>query len=229
MSSDVTRPAAGSEPPVKVVDRRWWAQGEGDPAGGEAVARKPTYVEQLELQLAEKDEQLRSTIARYREAAAECDAARVRARRDVGKEVEREKRVILAELLDVLDNLDRAVEAARGTTDANAIRQGVEMVRTLFLSRLEGFGVSRIAALGEPFDPACHDAVTTVPVSPLGGANRVVGVIREGYSIGKEVLRPAVVAVTVAPESGAPPRESPPSGGDAPGGAAPDAAPTARP
>jgi len=224
--SDPSQPAQPDQVPVKVVDRRWWVQGEADATGDEAVLRKPTYVEQLEQQLAGKDEQLRDTIARYREAAAEFDAARVRARRDVAKEVDREKRVILAELLDVVDNLDRALEAARGTSDVGAIRQGVEMVRTLFLSRLEGFGVSRIAALGEPFDPACHDAVTTVPVSPPGEANRIVGVIREGYRIGNEVLRPAVVAVTVAPESG-PPSDAAP-GGDAPGGAAPDPASTAR-
>ena len=210
MSSDVTRPAAGSEPPVKVVDRRWWAQGEGDAAGSEAVVRKPTYVEQLEQQLAEKDEQLRTTIARYREAAAEFDAARVRARRDVGKEVERGKRAILGELLDVVDNLDRAIDAARRNPDIEMMRQGVDMVRGQFLARLEGFGVTRLAALHERFDPLRHEAVTTVPTADPAQADLVLGVIREGYQIGDEVLRPAVVAVGAAaePHHGTAPDES---------------------
>ena len=100
------------EPPIKFVDRRRWAGGADGAAETDVPLRKPSYVEQLELQLAEKDAQLRDVIARYKEAAQEFDAARVRSRRDVVKEIERGKRTILAELLDVLDNLDRAIDAA---------------------------------------------------------------------------------------------------------------------
>jgi molecular chaperone GrpE len=73
------------------------------------------------------------------------------------------------------------------------------MVREQFLARLEGFGVARIAALGEAFDPACHEAATTVPVAEANQHDRVVGVIRQGYRIGGDVLRPAIVAVGQAP------------------------------
>ena len=193
-------PPKDQDQPIKFVDRRRWALGDGEADDVEVVLRKPSYVEQLESQLADKDEQLRDTIAKYKAAAHEFDAARVRARRDIAKEVERGKRAILAELLDVVDNLDRAIEAASRTPDVPSLVQGVEMVRDQFLARLEGFGVTRIAALGEPFDPACHEAATTVPTAEPGQANRVLGVIRPGYRIGSDVLRPAIVAVGMAPD-----------------------------
>jgi molecular chaperone GrpE len=197
------------EPPIKFVDRRRWAGGTDGAAGTDVPLRKPSYVEQLELQLAEKDAQLRDVIARYKEAAQEFDAARVRSRRDVVKEIERGKRAILAELLDVLDNLDRAIDAASNNPNIATLVHGVEMVREQFLARLEGFGVTRIAALGERFDPACHEAATTVPTADAGQRDRVVGVIRQGYRVAGDVLRPAIVAVAQAtqPDSG-------PEGGD---------------
>ena len=52
-----------------------------------------------------------------------------------------------------------------------------------------------VVALNEPFDPARHEAVTTVPTSAAGDEDKVVGVVRRGYMIGDEVLRPAQVAV----------------------------------
>lgn len=192
MSETAAEP--GSE--VKVIDRRWWAQGEpASDVPGDWQPRKPTYVEELEQRLADKDAELRDVIARYRAASQEFEATRVRARRDVLKEVEREKRVILTELLDVVDNLDRALEAAQGGATVEALRQGVEMVRDMFLSRLEGFGVRRMPALDERFDPARHEAATVVPVTGADHDGRVVGVIRQGYLVGDEVLRPAMVAV----------------------------------
>jgi molecular chaperone GrpE len=197
--SNPVPPAAG-EPPVSFVDRRRWALGEHDGGEAEVALRKPSYVELLEQQLAEKDVQLGEVIAKYKAAAREFDDTRVRARRDVAKEVERGKRAIMTELLDVLDNLERAIEAANRAPDARALLQGVEMVRDQFLARLEGFGITRIAALGEPFDPSAHEAATTVPTSDPARQDLVLGVIRPGYRVGDEILRPAVVAVGVAAE-----------------------------
>lgn len=181
-------------PAVRVVDRRWWAQGDGAPAS-EEPSLKPSYVEELERRLAEKDAELAATIAKYREAAAEFDDARARLRKEVAKDVERGRRTFVLELLDVVDNLDRAVDAAREAGATDALGKGVELVHQQFLAKLEGFGVVRIDALGRPFDPALHEAVTTVPVDDPTRDHVVVGVIRHGYTTGDEVLRPALVAV----------------------------------
>jgi len=180
--------------PVKVVDRRWWARGEDEAAPAER-STKPTYVEELERQVAEKDRIAQEYIAKYRQAASEFEESRLRLRREISKDIERGRREILADLLDVVDNLDRAIEAAGRSTSPEALLQGVEMVRRQFLSKLEGLGVRRIESEGVSFDPLRHEAVSTVPAATPEDDGLVVGVVRHGYSIGDDVLRPASVAV----------------------------------
>jgi molecular chaperone GrpE len=191
---------------IKVVDRRWWvnANAASDESAATQTSLKPTYVEQLEQQVAEKDLQAQEYIAKYRKAASEFEEARLRMRRETAKDVERARREFLADLLDVLDNLDRAIEAARRAPSPDALLQGVEMVRRQFLSKLEAVGVKPIDSTASRFDPALHEAVSSVPASSPDQDGMVVGVIRTGYQIGDDVLRPATVAVArVAPDVGA--------------------------
>ena len=189
------------EIPVKVVDRRRWANQDANGTGSGAQSSpllKPTYVEELEQKLAEKDKQLQDAIARYRGAAGEFEESRARLRREISKDIERGRREILADLLDVVDNLDRAVDAARASTGGDrldALIQGVDIVRRQFLAKLEGFGVKRIESDGQPFDPSVHEAISAVPASDSAPEGTIVGVIRHGYRIGEDVLRPASVAV----------------------------------
>lgn len=194
------------EIPVKVVDRRRWANEDEKPAEGAegraSTSLKPTYVEELEQQVAEKDRQLQEYIAKYRKAASEFEDARARLRREIGRDVERGRREILADLLEVVDNLDRALDATRTGASSDALLQGVELVRRQFLAKLEGMGVRRIEADGQAFDPALHEAVTSVPTTEADRDGLVVGVIRHGYRIHDEVLRPASVAVAQAVKNG---------------------------
>jgi molecular chaperone GrpE len=185
----------GEEIPVKVVDRRWWARGDDGAAPAGERSSKPTYVEELERQLAEKDKTAQEYIAKYRQAASEFEESRLRLRREISKDIERARREVISDLLEVLDNLDRAIEAAGKTPPTDALLQGVEMVRRQFLSKLESLGVKRINSEGAHFDPVKHEAVSTVPAAKPEDDGRVVGIIRHGYTIGDEVLRPASVAV----------------------------------
>jgi molecular chaperone GrpE len=188
------------EIPIKVVDRRWWANPEtssGD-ASAAGSSLKPTYVEELEQQLADKDRQLQDAIGRYRQASGEFEESRIRLRREISKEIERGRREILADLLEVVDNLDRALDAARAGAAGgaqDALLKGVEMVRRQFLAKLESFGVRRIESEGQPFDPTLHEAVSAVPAGNGAEDGTVLGVVRQGYRIGDDVLRPAAVAV----------------------------------
>jgi len=182
------------EIPVKVVDRRWWARGDDGEAPA-STSSKPTYVEELERQLAEKDRIATEYIAKYRQAAGEFEESRLRLRREISKDIERGRREILADLLDVVDNLDRAIESARQASSPEALLQGVELVRRQFLSKLEGLGVKRIETADVAFDPLVHEAISTVPAASPDQDGRVVGVVRHGYTIGDDVLRPASVAV----------------------------------
>jgi molecular chaperone GrpE len=186
--------------PVKVVDRRWWANTEASTAasdGGSSL--KPTYVEELEQKVVEKDKQIQEYLTKYRQASSEFEEMRLRLRREISKDIERTRREILSELLEVVDNLERALDAAKRSPSADALLQGVEMVRRQFLGKLEGLGVRPIDSGDGRFDPALHEAVSTVPASSPDQDGMVVGVIRQGYRIGDDVLRPAAVAVAKNP------------------------------
>ena len=178
---------------LKVTDRRWWARND-EGVVAEEPKLKPKYVEELEATVAEKNLEIQQLLAKYRGASEEFESARARLRKELSKDVERGRRSMLVSFLEVLDNLDRALDAAADRGD-DPLVQGVSLVRQQFLSTLEGFGVSRLDPLGQPFDPSRHEAVTTVSATADVPAGQVFGVIRPGYVMGEEVLRPAQVAV----------------------------------
>ncbi len=189
------------EIPVKVVDRRRLSPDGTAVRDAEPLLRKPTYIEELERQLAEKDRIVQEELSKYRKASVEFEQARARMRKELAKDAERSRREVLISLLEVVDNLDRAIDAARtAERPSDSLLQGVELVRQQFLSKLEGFNVFRVPSNGALFDPALHEAVSTVPPSDAAPDGHVAGVIRQGYRIGDEVLRPALVAVAKAGE-----------------------------
>ena len=188
-----------SEEPVKVVDRRWWARPaaeDGTPVTeGEWAPDKPTYVQELEQQLAEKNNLLQEYISQYKQAQHEFDDARARMRKDVARDAELTRRAVFIDLLEVVDDLDLAITAARQAGHDAQLLQGIELVRTKFLHKLGTYNITRVDPLGAPFDPTRHEALTTLPVSDAFADGTVAGVIRPGYLMGDEVLRPAAVAV----------------------------------
>lgn len=183
-----------SESELKVTDRRWWVQNNGGPEGEAEPKLKPTYIEELEARLAAKDAELQELLAKYRGAADEFEQARARVRKELSKDVERGRRALLGSFLEILDNLDRALVAACDRPDDPFV-QGVSLVAKQFLTTLEGLGVTRINPLGETFDPAKHEAVATMAGGDGVPEGQILGVVRPGYLIGDEVLRPAMVAV----------------------------------
>ena len=104
------------------------------------------------------------------------------------------------DLLDALDNLQRATDALRAS-GASGITEGLDMVHKQLLATLAKHGVEPIAALGEPFDPNQHEAMIQQPDAehPEG---TVVAELSRGYKIHDRVLRPSKVAVSIAPPNG---------------------------
>ena len=112
-------------------------------------------------------------------------------------------------MLDVIDNLERAVGAfgegasvPPGTPapDAAAVLKGVALVLRVFQSKLERHNVKAFASRGEPFDPRLHEAISRVPTAEVP-AGSVAVELQRGYRIGDKLLRPAMVSVAVAPAS----------------------------
>jgi molecular chaperone GrpE len=99
------------------------------------------------------------------------------------------------ELLPILDNLDRALQAGKQAGETGPLVQGVAMVQAQFLELLKRNGITRIDADGKPFDPNVHQAVMQKPVDGVE-PNTIVQVIEQGFMNQDRVLRPAKVVVS---------------------------------
>ena len=127
---------------------------------------------------------------------AEMANFRRRMERDHSERQERGRADVIDRLLPVLDDFERALEVE--PDNADAYRAGVELILRSFREVLDGFDVTRIDPLGEPFDPQFHDAVDRVETEELD-EGRVAEVYQPGYMHGERLLRPARVAVAAAP------------------------------
>jgi molecular chaperone GrpE len=141
---------------------------------------------------AERDEYL-DALQRLK---AEFDNYRKRVERDREAQQRAGIRELVAELLPVIDNLERAVEALGGA--GAPIVAGVEMVRGQLTGLLAGRGVEEIAAHASAFDPEVHEAVAQHPTDEHAEGT-VVHVTEKGYRLGETVIRPAKVVVASRP------------------------------
>jgi len=121
---------------------------------------------------------------------------------------------LVKDLLSSVDNLDRAIDHAsqKGGGDLESLLQGVELVRRELLGALAKNGVTRVEALGQPFDPALHEAMAQAPDGSVE-PNTVIEELQKGYKLRDRLLRPSRVIVARAPEGDAP--EAPAETGEA--------------
>ena len=184
---------------LKVVDRRWWAREKAGADDDSDPSRKPSYVEELEQRVAAQEALVQKARAQFQAAEQDFEQGRVRLRREIAKDVDRERRNILRQFLEVADNLERGLDAARDVTKVEDLRVGIEMVRDQLLLTLQGFGVTRLDAMAQPFDPTLHEAISTIETTDPTAIDTVASVVKPGYVIGEEVLRAAVVTVAKGP------------------------------
>jgi len=155
----------------------------------------------LEAQVDELRRQLDDKQDRLLRALAEADNVRRRAQRDRDEFVKYANETLLRDLIPVLDNMDRALEAARAASGADGVVAGVELIQRELLRVLERAGVTRYSAMGQPFDPTRHEVVGVVDADGAGTPpGSVASVLRPGYGAPGRQLRPA--AVTVAQRQG---------------------------
>lgn len=196
-----------NEGEIRITDRRRRYLNEDEPVTTDSDAAgpnlKPSYVEELEartktaeqlaLDVQARFEKLKNTLQR------ETDETRQRLNRAADERTERSKAEFIASLLPVLDNLERAIEAADAGGSSEQLIEGVKKTAESFTNALNAAGVEPIAAQGEMFDPELHEAVDTISVDPeMDG--KVMNVYTDGYRMGDRLLRPARVAVGHAPE-----------------------------
>jgi molecular chaperone GrpE len=193
----------GEKVDVKIVDRRSASlrdAAEGDAGETDQAARYPTYVEELKGKVEEAERRCLEVLGAHRQAVAEQEEFRSRLNRDVQRRVETETGQILAGLVEVFDDLDRAVrhaeDAFSGTENpvASALLEGVRLVRERFLSVLRERGVEKIELLGLPFDPATAEAIRTAETGPEQDGI-VIEEIAPCFLYQGQLLRPARVTV----------------------------------
>jgi len=131
---------------------------------------------------------------------AEFDNARKRAAREREDYVRFANESLLRELLPVLDNFDRALQAAKGEPGSGAVTAGIELIQRELLRVLEKSGAVPFHSVGQPFDPERHEAVARVPTTDQPEMT-VVAETARGYLLNGRVLRPAMVTVAVPPDS----------------------------
>jgi molecular chaperone GrpE len=170
-----------------------------DPGSQESVPR--AEFERISAQLAEKEKELAEFKDKYLRALADADNARKRMRQQSEETVRLQRENLLRDLLPIVDNLERAVAAARGGGNGKPIVEGVEMVLRSMLDFLRGHGVTQLSVVGEPFDPQRHEAIAQVE-SSQHPPNTVLEEHHRGYQIGDRMLRPARVSVAKPGDGG---------------------------
>ena len=190
------------EPEVRVTDKRRILLDDDEATVRmdevEAPNLKPSYVEELEARTQAAEQKTLEVQARFdqlrKQLQAETDETRQRLNRAADERALREKADFIAGLLPVLDNLQRATEAADSTGSPELIAEGLRRTASGFENALAAAGVEPIEAVGETFDPELHEAIETAEVVPEE-EGKVIAQHTRGYRIGDRLLRPARVKV----------------------------------
>jgi molecular chaperone GrpE len=158
------------------------------------------------------EDRLAEVMAAYRTLKNENEDFRERQSRNMERRFEQRREKLLLKFIDVLDNLDRALEAAQTSFAGQPLLEGMILVRTQLLQTLQDEGLDRIPVLGMPFDPAVSESVSTVPVKEEEQHHVVMKELLRGYRLNGRVARPSRVVIGVfeaAPAVEAPAVEAP--------------------
>ena len=146
----------------------------------------------MEEKLEEAQKQAKDNLDKYIRQLAEFENFRKRSNSEKTAMYSNGVRDTVEKLLPVIDNFERAVEAADDKEDP--MYKGVEMILKQFMEILENLGVKEIPSKGEPFDPNVHSPVMHIDDESCD-ENVVVEVFQKGYTLGDKVIRPSMVKV----------------------------------
>ena len=173
---------------------------------GPVADERDEEILRLREALEAKTRELETQQDRLLRAVAEFDNVRKRAAREREEHTRYANESLLRDLLPVLDNLDRALQATR-SEPAAAVTAGVELIQRELLRVVEKFGLTPFTSVGQPFDPERHEAVARVQRPDLPDMT-VAAETARGYLLHGRVMRPALVTVAVAPEEREPGADS---------------------
>ncbi|MEH6571203.1 MAG: nucleotide exchange factor GrpE [Halioglobus sp.] len=157
---------------------------------------------ELDLSLEEMVGQLQEDVLAARDAGLRAQADAQNVKRRAEQDVEKARKFALerfaGDLLPVVDNLERSLEAASGADElSKSIAEGVELTLKSLTDAMKKYNIEAVDPEGEPFDPQLHQAMTMVENADME-PNTVMAVMQKGYTLNGRLIRPAMVMVTKA-------------------------------
>ncbi len=203
MEHDQVKPESGASAAEKGAEGEQSLQPEGEGACQEAVEFKPEASDRdaLLVRYRELEERLGQAEDRALRVAADADNFKKRMERDKQDSIRYGNERLIAELLPVIDNLERALEHAPRDYQQDGFIQGVKMTAKRFYDALAKFGCTPIEAEGKVFDPKFHEAVYREETKEHPN-NTIVRELQKGYVLNDRLLRPALVRVASGPGPG---------------------------
>ena len=162
----------------------------GEPEGSAGMASpemRPEALTDDRARLAEA--RLAEVVEAYRKLKTDNEGFRDRTHRNLERRFDQRREALLLKFMDILDNLDRALEAAQTAYADQSLLEGLILVRTQLLQTLQEEGLERIPVLGLPFDPHVSEAVGTEPVDDPDQGGIVLKELMRGYRLNGRVAR----------------------------------------
>lgn len=152
-------------------------------------------LQQLRAQLDRKDKQIEQVMEAYRGKKAETEKLRTRIEKTERRRFEQSKGDFIARFVEVLDNLDRAIDSIESAFDPDAVLQGIMLVRSRLVQLLKEEGLEKIFVRGQVFDPTHSEAAQMEPVEDESQDGVVIKELQPGYMLKGSLLRAARVVV----------------------------------
>ncbi len=191
-------PTGGSKRP-ELSDDEPVAQGPEEPSGlglADAVTKPDAgAVEAFHQRARLAEDRLAEVLGAYRSLRTENEGFRDRTARNIERRYDQRRERLLLKFIDILDNLDRALEAAEQSYAGQPLIEGLILVRTQLLQTLQDEGLERLPALGLPYDPSISEAVEMRPVDDPDHHNLVVQEALRGYRLNGRIARASRVVV----------------------------------
>jgi len=158
---------------------------------GGAMGKRKTLREEL----LECKKEVENYKDKYLRALAELDNYRKRARKEKEEIIERANERLMLELIPILDNFERGIEAAKNSKEFDSFYKGIELIYKGFKEVVEREGLQSFTAIGDKFDPSKHEAVSMVETEEHS-PDTVLDEICKGYMLNGKLIRPAKVIVS---------------------------------
>ena len=145
-------------------------------------------LEQVKLQLEESKREYMFFMAQF-------DNFRKRNIRERADIIRNATEKAMKDLLPIVDDFERGITAMSETTDAEAVKEGMELIYNKFIKYLEQNGVKAIESTGTDFDTELHEAIAMIPATDESQKGKVIDTVMKGYTINDKVIRHSKVAV----------------------------------